>query len=532
MRPRSLSVRRAAPRPRGRAALASALALATFVALGGCTLGRDTEPTPTEPPERPAPTGTLRVGYPEEPVNLNPIRAASAPALDVLRAVLPSFHLVSPDLRYRPYLLAAEPRVAVTGDRMTVTFVIREDARWSDGRPVTVDDVEFTWRVMTDPELPVEVRDGFNRVVAVEKASEKEGTLVLSPPFGRWRDLFSAGRFVLPAHEGSRRDVADWDRGPPETAGPFRLGRWVGGRSITLVADPTFWGPTALLRRIEVVFVPDPTTAIHLLREGRLEAVAPMPGVAWGRRLAAVPGVSLSEAYGADLVHLAMNTDRLDRPDVRRGLAAAIDRDRFVEVLLRGEGRRADGVLAPQQGGAVPGWAGYGRGDPENVDVDVELFLAYPRGEILDLLAKYVRAELGRAGVDVELVPLDAEVFHDSWLPERRFDLALWEIRGGPSPWLGRWFDRGSGEGPTGLRDAALDALLARADRGGAGGAAALRQAQERLARLAPVLPLFQPQVTVAWRSEVAGLQANPTVDGVLWNAWQWSMTEEADLPA
>jgi peptide/nickel transport system substrate-binding protein len=512
------------------AAVAALTVLA--MALAGCTQGREIEPTPTEPPERPTPAGTLRLGYPEEPVSLNPIRAASAPPLDVLRAVLPSFHLVSPDLRYRPYLLAAEPRVAVAGDRMTVSFVIREDARWSDGRPVTVDDVRFTWRVMTDPELPVEVRDGFNRVVAVEESSEKEGTLVLSPPFARWRDLFSAGRFVLPAHAGTRKGVARWDRGPPVTAGPFRLGRWVGGRSITLVADASFWGAGTRLRRIEVLFVPDPTTAIHLLREGRLDAVAPMPGVAWGRRLAGVPGVSLSEAYGPDLVHLAMNTDRLDRAPVRRRIAGAIGRDRFVEVLLRGEGRRADGVLSPEQTGAVPGWAGYGRGSAAEVNVEEELSLAFPKGEILDLLAKYVRAELGRAGVDVELVPLDAEIFRDSWLPERRFDLALWEVRGGPSPWLGRWFDRGAGEGPTGFRDPAVDALLARADRGGADGAAALRQAQQRLARLAPVLPLFQPQVTVAWRAGVSGLQANPTVEGVLWNAWQWSLTEEADLAA
>jgi peptide/nickel transport system substrate-binding protein len=446
--------------------------------------------------------------------------------------VLPSFFLVTPDLRYRPYLLAGEPEVAVSGDRMTVSFVIRDEARWSDGRPVTVDDVEFTWRVMTDPGLPVVVGDGFDHVLAVRKSSEKEGTLVLSPPFARWRDLFSAGRFVLPAHAGRRRDVAGWDRGPPVTAGPFRLGGWVGGRSITLVAEPAFWGPRPLLRRIEVVFVPDPTTAILLLRQGRLDAVGAMPGVSWGRRLAAVPGATVSEAYGPDLVHLAMNIDELARAGVRRRIADAIDRTRFVEVLLRDEGRRADGVLAPEQPGAIPAWGGYGRGGGVDVGEDEELSLAYPKGEILDLLARYVRAELGRSGVDIEIVPLDAEVFHDSWLPERRFDLALWEVRSGPSPWLSRWFGSGGGEAATGLHDPAVNALLALADRGGPGSAAGLRQAQERLARLAPVLPLFQPQVTVAWRSGVAGLRANPTVDGILWNAWQWSLVEERDVAA
>jgi ABC-type transport system substrate-binding protein len=298
------------------------------------------------------------------------------------------------------------------------------------------------------------------------------------------------------------------------------------------VAEPSFWGPRPLLHRIEVVFVPDPTTAILLLRQGRLDAVAPMPGVTWGQRLAAVPGATLSEAYGPDLVHLALNTDGLGRAGVRRGIVDAIDRDRFVEVLLRDEGRRADGVLAPEQAGATSAWARYGRGEGVDVGENEELALAYPRGEILDLLARYVRAELGRSGVDVELVPLDAEVFHDSWLPERKFDLALWEVRSGPSPWLWRWFASAGGEAATGLRDPAVQALLARADRGGPGGAEALRQAQERLARLAPVLPIFQPQVTVGWRSGVGGLRANPTVDGVLWNAWQWSLATSADLAA
>jgi peptide/nickel transport system substrate-binding protein len=502
------------------------------VAAGGCTPGEEAVPRPTEPPQRPPPAGTLRLGYPEEPVTLNPIRAASAPPRDILRALLPSFFLVTPDLRYRPYLLTREPDVEVSGNQMTVSFTIRDDARWNDGTPVTVDDVEFTWRVMTDPGLPVAIRDGFDRLVAIQRSSDKAGTLVLSPPFARWRDLFSAGRFVLPAHAGRRRDVAGWDRGPPVTAGPFRLGRWEGGRSITLVAEPSFWGPRPLLRRIEMVFVPDPTTAILLFRRGTLDAVAPMPGVSWGRRLAAVPGAALSEAYGPDLVHLAMNTGELPRAQVRRGIADAIGRDRFVEVILRDEGRRADGVLAPEQAGAAPAWAGYGRSADVEVGVDEELSLAYPRGEILDLLAKYVRAELGRSGVDVELVPLDAEIFHDSWLPKRRFDLALWEVRSGPSPWLARWFLPGGGEAATGLRDPALEALLARADGGGPGGGEALRQAQDRLGRLVPVLPLFQPQVTVAWRPGVAGLRANPTVDGVLWNAWDWSMALEADLAA
>src|SRR5688572_21926122 len=110
MWPRSRSGRRGVHRAIWRIA---GLAVALVVASGGCTPGQETRPRPTQPPERPPPAGTLRLGYPEEPITLNPIRAVSAPPRDLLRAVLPSFFLVTPDLRYRPYLLAREPEVEV-----------------------------------------------------------------------------------------------------------------------------------------------------------------------------------------------------------------------------------------------------------------------------------------------------------------------------------------------------------------------------------------------------------------------------------
>ena len=70
-------------------------------------------------------------------------------------------------------------------------------------------------------------------------------------------------------------------------------------------------------------------------------------------------------------------------------------------------------------------------------------------------------------------------------------------------------------------RDLGLPALEESWDR--RGDLEALAGAQRRLARLATVLPLFQPRVTMAWREGIKGPEANPTVEGPLWNAWAWS---------
>jgi peptide/nickel transport system substrate-binding protein len=480
---------------------------------------------PRVPPEPSSRAGTFRLGYPEEPPSLNPVTDPSPASRDLLRPVLPSFYLVTADLEYRPYLLSGEPEVRREPDRMTVRFRIRDDAMWSDDRPITVDDVRFTWQVMTrveaaDPE-------GFDHLVAVEEESRRVGRLVLRPPLASWRDLFSAGRFVLPAHAaGSPSEVAAWQQGPPVTAGPFRLERWIRGRSVTLVADPSFWGPAHAVERIEVAFVPDPTTALQLLERGSLDAVASLAGISWGRRLDAIPGVTVSRAAGPDLVHLVTNTDTLPSADVRRRIVDGIDRDRLVEVVLRDEATTADGVLAPEVPGAVPAWETYGRGRPRPVAVPGELDLVYVRAERTDLVARYLQAELERIGVDVELVPLESDVFHGIFVPERRFDLALWELRSAPTPDLWPWVELPGAAPPiTGLSQPDVARLPAGAAVGGRESGKLLIQAQAELAELAPVLPLYQPQVTVGWRAGVAGPAANPTVDGPLWNTGTWRIS-------
>jgi ABC-type transport system substrate-binding protein len=473
-------------------------------------------------PEPSPRAGTLRLGYPEEPPSLNPVTDPSPASRDLLRSVMPSFYLLSPDLEYRPYLLSGEPEVRREPDRMTVRFRIRDDATWSDDRPITVEDVRFTWRVMTrvdaaDPE-------GFDHLVAVEEDSPRVGRLVLRPPLASWRDLFSAGRFVLPAHAaGSPSQVAEWQQGPPVTAGPFRLERWIRGRSVTLVADPSFWGPMPGVERIEVAFVPDPTTALQLLERGSLDAVASMAGISWGRRLDAVPGVTVSRAVGPDLVHLVTNTDSLPSAEVRRRILDGIDRDRLVEVVLRDEAITAEGVLAPEVPGAEPAWEAYGGGRPRSAAVPGELDLVYVRAERTDLVARYLQAELEQVGVDVELVPLESDVFHGIFVPERRFDLALWELRSAPSPDLWPLVELPGAASPiTGLSQPAVARLASGAAVGGRESGRLLVQAQTELAELAPVLPMYQPQVTMAWRAGVAGPVANPTVDGPLWNAGTW----------
>jgi ABC-type transport system substrate-binding protein len=474
---------------------------------------------PSPPVDRGPAPGTVRVGYPDEPATLNPVTEHSPAARDLLRPLLPSFFRITPDLRYEPSLLAEEPEVVAAGERTEVRFRIRDDAVWSDGTPVTVEDVAFTWQAITAVEAwnPT----GFDQLVDVVAGDPKSGRLVLEGTGTGWKDLFAAGRFVLPSHVGDPASVAGWNRGPPVTAGPYRLEGWTPGHSVAMVADPSYWDGPPAVERLEVQFVPDPTTALQLLERGDLDVVAPMAGISWTRRLAEAAGGGTASAAGPDVVALAFNVGSVDDLGLRRRIAHAIDRPRLLEVALRGEAEPADGVLAPEQLGAEAAWAGYGVGAGAVEPAPDELELVHQRTELPDLVARYVQAELERATVDAELVALEPDVLYGSFLPARRFDLAIVEVRTGPTPELWRWVEvAGAGPSLTGLTDPEVVQLAAP---GLGGSEEALREAQVRLADLAVVLPLYRPRVTVGWRAGIRGPAANPTVEGPLWNVEAWS---------
>ncbi len=233
----------------------------------------------------------------------------------------------------------------------------------------------------------------------------------------------------------------------------------------------------------------------------------------------------MSAATGPHLVAVAVNVPRVADAEVRTGIDAAIDRVRFDEVVLREEGAAAASVLASGRPGYVSAWDPAGGSSPPALAGTRELDLIFARGELIDLTARYVQEEVRAAGGDIELVPLEVDVYHELFLKESRFDLALVEVRTGPSPELWRWTTLpGTGKPVTGLDDEELARLAEAVEGGDPNAGKSLGEFQERLADLAAVIPLYHPATTVAWRDGVNGLEANPTVEGPLWNAWAWSV--------
>lgn len=485
---------------RARAGVAT---LALAVLLTACPADAP-DPNPTAdgslPP--PSPEGTITVAYPSEPATLNPFHpdGDNPPTRDLARLLMPGLYRVDPDGERTLWLLASEPVVS-TEPRFEVRVALRDDAVWSDGEPITVRDLRATWRRATDPDRPAWARAGYDEIRRIVALGEDGARIIFRRAYPAWRDLFSAGLGVLPAHASSS------GRRWPVSGGPFVLQRWRAGLDMVFRPNPHAWESEPTVERLRVVFVPDASGALELFRLGRVDVIGPYHAPDWLRRVDEV-AEAVSSEVGDTWAGMLFNfrAPPVSSVEVRRAFVDAIDRERLARGLVQREGELllSVGPRGPAIGtarGAVgrarrrlerEGWTGgpvRTRGGNE-----LRFTLAAVPEDLPFMMAEALKFQAARAGFIFETVPLDAARLWGSWLDGDEFEAAylIW-------------------------RDPPEGALAARAGRAGFGdwNAAAVE-------RLVPIVPLYRVAVTLGSSARVDGVRSSAAADGPFWNAHQW----------
>jgi ABC-type transport system substrate-binding protein len=469
-----------------------------------------------------APAGALRLGVPEEPASLNPFdpKSRTAAGAAILGQVLPQLFRVDPAGRAVGWLVD-DGSVRPAADGSSATFSLRRDARWSDGTPITADDLRFSLDTVRGEAWPGP-RAGYDRLTAVEGAGPSV-TFRFDGPVPGWRRLFSGPDFVLPAHRLAGRDLrAEWKAGPDLAGGPFRLGPVTPGLSVVLERNDSWWGTKAKVPAIEVLVVPDVRTMEQLLARRELDVAWPPVTANRIGRFKALEGVDVAVAEpGGALESLVANTATvpLDRRLAYFGLA---NRDRFVEVLLAGEGERAVTLRGPAAGSAPDAatWATAGL-EPEAgrlKDAPQSTLVAAEEDQLSPLLGRVLQSGAQAAGTSLELKSNEASEVEGAWLPEGRFDLALVRTVTWPDPCWSCWFaETATGRGNL-TRVKGLSTLAVAADTDPAATAAL----ETRVRAEGLILPLWRPRAVLAGRG-VGGLGPNSWQLGPFWSAESWT---------
>ncbi|HVE98239.1 MAG TPA: ABC transporter substrate-binding protein [Mycobacteriales bacterium] len=478
--------------------------------------------------------GRLVVAVPGEATTLDPFAVGgdTPAARDLAPLWLPGLYRLGPDGVRTPWLAAADPVVSADGRRVVIR--LRPDARWSDGSAVTSADVAATWRRAAS--RPGPWRPAYSVLAGVETPDATTAVLVLRTPSTGGARLFVAPTGVLPAARLAALGAKPYDL--RVTGGPFVAAGRTAGLETVWRRTPQPWpGSDPLLDEVRAQVVPDFSTAVELLRAGRVDAVLPYDAVNAAGRLRSVDGAEVAAERGRHSVTvLTMRTTGGPLADVRvrRALALALDRPAFAEGLVREAGSGADGIRHGESAGAPyrrfrpdvaaarrlladAGWQDRGDRPRTKRGAELTLVLASPApADLYDVLARGMQVQLRRIGVQIDLAGADANKAAEL-ARTGRADLALtrWDTDVVPdlARLLGsaaaapdgagwpRWSDAAA---DSALRAATAAPTLAQVD-------AALDGVDRRLVDQVPLLPLLRLDAVVA---AAAGVRIPVPVSG------------------
>jgi len=339
-------------RPRRIAGLAVVVAV-VCAASWGC--GRDVEGNSDEPlqfgGEAPARGDTLIEASIGDATGLIPNITTDGPSHDV-------GSLLYTGLVKRDQALNLVPDLAeswdFSKDCLSLTFHLRTNAKWHDGKPVTAADVRFTYETMIHPKTPTAYNEDFLVVKGVEVIDPATVRITYKQPLAT--ALESWGMWMLPRHllgqyvrEGRLRE-APQNRAPVGN-GPYRFREWKAGEKIVLMANPDYYAGEPNISRVVYRIIPSQATIFLELKANGVDK-ADLTAIQYARQ---TDYPAFRKAYtkyryaGNTYTYLGFNLKdpRFADRRVRQAFAHAIDRQELIEGVVLGLGREATGPYKP-----------------------------------------------------------------------------------------------------------------------------------------------------------------------------------------
>jgi peptide/nickel transport system substrate-binding protein len=287
--------------------------------------------------------GTVVFGADQEPGTLNPF-IVGGDHLWTSNAHYPTMAGTFTVTRQGTYRNDLVSRVKFTRRPFSVTYFIKRNARWNDGRPVTAQDYRFTWQTIMNKSFNILSTIGYEDIASGRIINSKTIQFRYKKVFAGWRDLFGE---ILPRHalqgenfnEVWRNNINNPKTNRPIASGPFQLQSWNRGTNMTFVRNERYWGGKAFLQRIIFRFVPDTNTQVQQIRGGELDILNPQPQPSF-TALRGVRGLRTQISRGPSWEKLDFNfrTASHSQPGKAHPL---VTRRYFREAIARGLNRSA-----------------------------------------------------------------------------------------------------------------------------------------------------------------------------------------------
>ncbi len=499
----------------------------------------------------------LIVGYDREPDTMN--RYATHILEDIESCVVEGLVTNDEAMKIIPVLAAEIPTtenggVVVRADGgMDVTWKLRPGVKWHDGVSHTSADVKFTVEAINKGDWKPESVDGFDRIASVDTPDSLTAIVHYKEVYAPYQLQFVRG--TLPKHVLEGRDLNtanDYNRAPLGT-GPYKVKEWKTGEYILLERAEGYWRGAEYpkIKQLLFRFLTNTTTRINLLKSGEVHMVAL---VAWDkvRELTAISGLRMNRVVGNGYEHVTLNQKHFAPfadVKVRQALAHAVNRVLLVRTILDGQVEVVNGPIQPlsaayepnvptydfdpdrartllTEAGWVPGADGIRSRDGKRLAFTL---ITQSGFAIRENVSQALSQAFRDVGAEMTVKLLDGTSISSVWF-SGEFDAMLHWWQMGADPELTLFF-AGDRMPPAGrninyINDAALSSLLYRSDRTAdvAQRNDLLREAQRRIAALAPEIVLYNTAKIDAVPKALKGFTGNPTNAGPFWNVHLWEI--------
>lgn len=496
----------------------------------------------------------------------------------IMRHIWPYTYRTLPDFSLQPTPVLDGEAEVVSQSPFTVEWKIAEKAVWSDDVPVSTDDFEWVYLSCNgkiDPGEPTVKNDdgedetgmdcastdGYDRITKFEKMGDKAFRAVFDGPYVEYEGLF--GDPLPPAHLGKKLPDGwntGFDKGPLVSAGPYKLKEYVPGDHITVERNDKYWGPKPKLDTIVFRQIPDPSSHPDALRNDEVQVIYPAPQTDLLEQINQLTGVKHELNFGPSWEHLDFNfkNELLAVKEVRQAIAWGIDRDRYVDILMKpfsDKAERLDNRIfmstqpeyeahgqqyvrrAPEKATAALEKAGFTKGADgvyakggKRLSFRIRVKSPNPLREQLEQL---MQDDLKGVGIELKIDNFGDPDSIGKIGSTGDFDLFIFAWTGTPFEAQGtnQLYASSSDSNFGKYANPKVDAAAAKAssildekER-----AAALNKIDEMLWEDLPNIPLFQkPAGLLAYSDKYANISDNTSTEGLFWNSSSWGMKAAA----
>lgn len=230
-------------------------------------------------------------------------------------------------------------------DPLTYKYTIREGVTFSDGNPVTVDDVIYSMERIKDPATGSYLNWMYDSVESIEKTGDREITVKLSKPDATWQYVPATpgGHIIEKAYCEQHKDDFGSVSGGIIGTGPFVYleNSWKSGSEITLTRSSDYWYKDATTDIQKIVFkvIPDDTTMTTAIKSGQIDFTVSTPETMLDT-LKSSDAVELLPTESFGVHYYAFNTSKapFDDVNVRKAISYAIDLPTMQSSIVKDTG--------------------------------------------------------------------------------------------------------------------------------------------------------------------------------------------------